>query len=102
MSTLNVNRIESADGTAILVPAGYNLEVDGAILNSGTLPPSPAGQSGKFLYTPDGTALSWSVAGPKSIQQFTASGTWTKPPGISKILVTVSYTHLTLPTICSV
>ena len=60
MSTLNVNRIESASGTAILVPAGYNLEVDGAILNKDTLPPSPAGQDGKFLYTPDGSSLSWS------------------------------------------
>ena len=89
MSTLNVNRIESADGTSILVPAGYNLEVDGAILNKDTLPPSPAGQSGKFLYTPDGSSLSWSVAGPKSIQQFTANGTWTKPAGISKILVMI-------------
>ena len=88
MSTLNVNRIESSDGSSILVPAGYSLSIDGTVMNKDTLPPSPTGQSGKFLYS-DGANLSWSVAGPKSMQQFTGNGTWTKPAGITKIIVMV-------------
>lgn len=88
MSTLNVNRIESSDGTSILIPSGYSISVDGTVMNKDTLPPSPSGHEGEFLYS-DGTSLSWSVAGPKSMQQFSGSGTWIKPSGITKVLVMV-------------
>ena len=53
--------------------------------------PSQTGNNGLFLTT-DGTDASWAAAGGglQSIQVFTASGTWTKPSGISKIKVTVT------------
>ena len=56
MSTLNVNRIESSDGSSILVPAGYSLSIDGVVMNKDSLPPSPQGHEGEFLYS-DGTNL---------------------------------------------
>ncbi len=86
MSTLNVNNIESSSGTTILIPSGNSLSLAGTVVNSSTLPPNPSGQTNQALYT-NGSAVSFNVTGPRSIQTFTSSGTWTKPSGISKIWV---------------
>ena len=86
MSVLRVNRLESATGSNITIPTGYSLNVGGLLINEDSLPPSPAGQAGKFLYS-DGSDVIWQVAGPASIQTFTSSGTWTKPAGVTRVLV---------------
>jgi hypothetical protein len=88
MSTLNVNYIEASTGTSILIPTGFNLSLAGNIMNAASIPPAPAGaNANSFLYS-DGTNASFTNGtGISSMQTFTSNATWTKPPGISKILV---------------
>jgi len=86
MSTLSVNTIQSSSGSTILIPSGNSLSLAGTVINSGTLPPSPVGNTNQYIYT-NGTSLSFNVAGPKSIQTFNSSGTWNRPTGIGKIWV---------------
>ena len=86
MSILRVNEIRSQSGSVIEVPSGYNLSLAGTVVNSNSLPPNIVGQSGKFLQS-DGSNVTWQQVGPTGIRVFTASGTWTKPPGVTKILV---------------
>jgi len=88
MSTLNVNNIESSQGGVVNIPAGYSISVGGITVNKNTLPPSPSsGNANKALYAASTTTLDFSTSGPKSIQTFFSSGTWTRPAGISKVLV---------------
>jgi len=58
-----------------------------------TILPSQTGNSGKFLTT-NGSASSWGTVpaayGLQSMQVFTASGTWTKPSGVTKVRVIVT------------
>jgi hypothetical protein len=88
MATLNVNNIEASTGSNINIPAGVNLSLGGAIMNAASIPPTPSsGNSGNFLYSDGSTASFTASTGVSSMQVFNSSGTWTKPPGISKILV---------------
>lgn len=88
MSTLNVNSIEAATGSNILITSGYNLSIGGVAMTSSSIPPLPSGGgANKFLYTADGSTTSFANTGVNSMQVFTTSGTWNKPAGISKILV---------------
>lgn len=86
MSTLNVNTIETASGSTVLIPNGTSLSIAGTMVNSSTLPPNPVGNANQYIYT-NGTQLAFNVAGPKSIQTFTISATWNRPTGIGKIWV---------------
>ena len=93
MSILRVNEIRSQSGNTISVPSGYELSLDGLKVNANSIPPSPAGQSGKFLQATSeyggGGSTSWVNVGPDAIRVFTSSTTWTKPAGITKVLVKV-------------
>lgn len=90
MSILRVNEIRSQSGNTIVVPSGYQLSLDGEIVNSNSLPPNPSGHAGKFLQAnSSATSTGWVNVGPDAIRVFTANGTWTKPSGITKILVKV-------------
>ena len=90
MSTLSVNNIEAAQGGVVNIPAGYSISVDGILINGNTLPPTPTGSNqGKALYVNSSGSLDFSTSGPRSIQTFTSSGTWTRPAGISKVLVQI-------------
>ena len=54
--------------------------------------PTADGTAGQFLKTDGSLALSFAtvaVTGLNSIQVFTASGTWTRPTGITKVIVEV-------------
>ena len=55
-----------------------------------TLPTGNASAS-EFLQNDGAGALSWAsaAAGLNSVEVFTASGTWTKPAGVTKIIVEV-------------
>lgn len=88
MSILKVNEIRPQSGTTITIPSGHQLSLAGTIVNSNSFPPSFSGQAGKFLQS-DGTNLSWQSLGPVAIRTFTANGIWTKPAGVTKILVRV-------------
>jgi hypothetical protein len=73
---------------SLIVPAGYSLSVDGLLVNGNTLPPNPSGSNqGQALYVNSSGNLDFSTSGPRSIQTFYTGGTWTRPAGISKVLV---------------
>ena len=66
------------------------LEKTGGALTALTLPTSNASAS-EFLQNNGSGVLSWAgvAAGLNSVEVFTASGTWTKPAGVTKIIVEV-------------
>jgi len=88
MSVLRVNEIRSQSGNTITIPSGNSLYLNTTPLNAASLPPAVgSGDVGKFLKTNDGSSLSWESIGPSAIRTYTSSGTWTKPAGVTKILV---------------
>jgi hypothetical protein len=87
MSVLRVNEIRSQTGNTINIPAGHELILDTVPINSNALPPNASGNNGKFLKSNDGSGISWESVGPVSIRTFTSNATWTKPAGVTKILV---------------
>lgn len=88
MSILRVNEIRSQSGNTVVVPSGYQLSLDGTLVNATSLPPDPSGQGGKFVQS-TGSGVVWTNVGPDAIRVFNASGTWSKPAGITKILVKI-------------
>lgn len=87
MSILKVNEIRSQSGNTITISAGNSLFLDTTRLGASSLPPSPSGHNGKFLKSNDGVTTTWEAVGPSAIRVFTSSGTWTKPAGVTKVLV---------------
>lgn len=83
MSILRVNEIRSQSGNTVVVPSGYQLSLDGTIVNSTSLPPDPSGQGGKFVQS-TGSGVVWTNVGPNGIRVFNSSGTWTKPLELQK------------------
>ena len=66
------------------------IEKTGGSLTALTLPTSNASAS-EFLQNDGAGALSWASAsaGFNSVQIFTSSGTWTRPAGITKVVIEV-------------
>ncbi len=105
MATLNVNAVKDTGGIGgfTLSSGGItangnlvvtNLQISGTIAGSSSyLIPSSSGQTGNFL-TNNGSSMSWgqlsSASGVRSMQVWTSNGTWTKPSGVSTIMVTVT------------
>lgn len=87
MSVLRVNEIRSQTGNTILIPSGHELVLDTTPINSNALPPNSSGNNGKFLKSSDGASIGWESVGPVAIRTFTTNGTWTRPAGVTKILV---------------
>jgi len=81
-ATVTVKTTPSASGEAVSKAYADNLAFD-----SGTLP-DQTGNDGKFLQTSGGLAA-WAAVANTSVnyQEFTASGTWTKPAGALLVYV---------------
>jgi len=86
MSTIKVNEIVSSQTGVIHIPDGYSLSVAGMTINEDTMPPDPALNPSKALYT-DGSAVSYNVAGPDNIVVFNESGTYNIPSDVTRIFV---------------
>jgi len=98
-SEVKTNIISPATGTAVTV-SGLNVGSDAAgdvLYHDGTdytrlaKPGTPAGEV--LTFATSATAPSWVAAaagGFTSVQAFTASGTWTRPTDITKILVFIT------------
>ena len=93
-----VSKIECTYTTTIpaTTPADGSVtqaKLSGEAVNEAKLQVSNAPTNGYFLSAQSGATggLTWAAAGGglQSIQVFTSSGTWTKPSGISKVLVYV-------------
>ncbi len=88
MSTIKADAIEAATGTDTdLVLTGKGTGVPN--LQAGTKLNGVALTAAFLSPTGDGSGLSGVGGGLQSMQVFTASGTWTKPAGITKVKVTV-------------
>ncbi|AOO12044.1 hypothetical protein Np200711_098 [Cyanophage S-RIM44] len=88
MSVLRVNELRSQTGNIISIPSGHELVLDTTPINSNALPPTAGtANSGKFLKSSNGSSIGWESVGPVSIRTYTSSGTWSRPAGVTKILV---------------
>jgi hypothetical protein len=66
------------------------LQAPGTVSSSYTLTlPAADGTAGQFLKTDGSGALSFDAPAAANFQEFTASGTWTKPAGVTFVLVEV-------------
>jgi len=103
MALLRVNQIQDPSGSVGFTVSNSTVSVSGTLTvndlvvngtitgSSSYIVPSQAGKGGSFLST-DGTNPVWSGlstrAGIRSMQVFTANGTWTRPFGCKNIMVT--------------
>ena len=69
-----------------------DIEISGTLAGSSQyILPNPSGQTDNFIST-NGSSMTWgtlsSASGVRSMQVWTSNGTWTKPSGVSTIMVT--------------
>ena len=86
MSTVKVNELSTYSGTDISIETGKT------VAGTASQFKMTGGSSGQYVQTDGAGALSFAtvaVTGLNSIQVFTASGTWTRPTGITKVIVEV-------------
>jgi len=86
MSSIFVNTIKSLTGTTVTVSSGVTLSLGGTVLSPASILPTPSGQLGKGAQS-NGSAYAYGSYGATGIQVFYASGIYTKPTGVNKILV---------------
>ena len=80
----------TANGTLTVT----DIEINGTLAGSSQyILPNPSGQTDNFIST-NGSSLTWgqlsSASGVRSMQVWTSNGTWSKPSGVSTIMVTVT------------
>lgn len=84
----NVTGVETASATSnVATKVATTSQVQAAILAATGITavlPGQGGNGGKFLQT-DGTSANWNVV--HGLQNFAASGTWTKPASVSVVMV---------------
>lgn len=85
MSIINVNEIGTQSGTDVAITTGKT------VTGTASQFKITGGSSGEFLKTDGSGGLSFDAAGGglNSMQVFTTSGSWTRPTGITKVMVNV-------------